>query len=203
MKKDSLVEKFYTQNGRNILVPEGKTAYNIGAGNQRYERVQGVDILAGKGVDIVHDLNITPWPIADSSADIVMAFQTFEHLADLTEVMREVHRIGKHGCRLIVEVPYFRHPGAFQDPTHVHFFTANTMAYFHETAKRARGAYTDMHFRSIGFWYGWPAPSKNPLMRTWKNYINTHTKWYDASLCSILFPPAIVVYELEVVKESD
>jgi SAM-dependent methyltransferase len=201
-QKESLVERYYTRQGRKISVPEETVAYNLGAGNTRYEGVRGVDLFQGKGVDIVHNINVTPWPIPDSSADIMFAFQAFEHFADLTEVMREVHRIGKHGARLIVEVPYFRHVGAFQDPTHVHFFTAHTMGYFHETEKRARGAYTDMHFRSIGFWYGWPAKSKNPLVRMWKAYIVRHKKWFDSSVWSILFPPAILVYELEVVKDA-
>lgn len=201
MFTESLVEKFYTQNGRDISVSDGVIAYNLGAGNQCYAGVKGVDLFQGKGVDIVHNINDTPWPIETSSADIVMAFQAFEHFADLTKVMSEVHRISKNGARLIVEVPYFRHVGAFQDPTHVHFFTSTTMAYFHETKKRpGRGVYTNMHFRSVGFWYGWPAKSKNPIMRAWKEFIQKHTKWFDSSIVSMLFPPAIVVYELEVVK---
>ena len=201
MKK--LAEEFYTRNGRDIAIDDGHVAYNLGAGNKRYEGVIGIDLFKGKAVDIVHDINVMPWPVEADTADVVMGFQAFEHFYDLNAVMREVYRISKHGARLIVEVPYFRHVGAYQDPTHVHFFTSNTMAYFHETPKRPRGAYADdFHFRSIDFWYGWPAKSKNPIIQWYKEFIRKYHRWYDGSLLSILFPPAIIIFELEIIKEE-
>ena len=45
-------------------------------------------------------------------------------------VLEEVHRICKVGGQVKVIVPYFRSVWAFIDPTHKHYFTVNSLAYF-------------------------------------------------------------------------
>lgn len=197
----SIAEQVYTQKGRNFDAVQGAVAYNLGAGNKRYNGLTGVDLFQGKGVDIVHNLDVYPWPLESSTADYVFGFQAFEHFSDLVAVMEEVHRISKNGARVVIEVPYFRHVGAFQDPTHKHFFTSQTMHYFHETQKRSRGVYSEAHFRLVGFWYGWPARSKNPLVRCYKYLITKYARWFDQSLLSLMLPPQILVFELEVCKD--
>jgi len=186
----------YTKQGRDFAWADGKglTIYNLGSGHSRYPNVKGIDLLADRGADIVHNLDSAPWPIADSSVDLLVSFQTFEHLSDLVVAMQEVHRVLKPGGQLVVEVPYFRHPGAFQDPTHKHFFTAVTMEYFCRTAKRGP-VYTTFAFTQKGFWYGWPR-SNSFLARMAKQLITRHHHAYDR-FWSIFFPVPMVVYELE------
>lgn len=197
----TLAETIYTQNGRSIVVKSPQKAFNLGGGGQRYEGVINVDVLKGESTDIVHDLNVFPWPIPDNIADEVFSFHSMEHLDDLLRVMKEIHRISKNNAHVVIEVPYFRHSGAFQDPTHKHFFTSKTMDYFCSNMAKGRpgGVYSSERFDKVGFWYGWPAQSKNFFARIFKEFIQRYPKFYDEFL-SKLVPVKIVVFELEVVK---
>ncbi len=194
-----LAERIYGQNGRNVSFPEGQTVYNLGAGSQKFPGVIGIDSLPKS--DLVWNLDERPWPIPSSTADACVSFHCFEHVADLIGVMDEAHRILKPGGRLVFEVPYFRHPGAFQDPTHRRFFTGDSASYFCANPEKGRvdPPYSSANFRLIGRWYGWPARSKNPLVRWVKNFVNRNPKLYDEWLSKI-FAARIVVFELEPVK---
>jgi SAM-dependent methyltransferase len=193
----SIATQLYTRNGRIISFPKGVVAYNLGCGAQRYPGVIGVDIVPD--AELVANLDRTPWPIIDNNADVVLSFHTFEHLADLNAAMREIYRILKPGGRLIIEVPYFRHVGAFQDPTHKRFFTGSTMGYFYANKKRETARYSDARFKLIGRWYGWPARSGNLFVEAVKRFSNRFPYAYD-QFVSLLFPTRIIVWELEAVK---
>lgn len=74
-----LAEKIYTTNGRKIDIPLGVKAYNLGCGDQVFDGVIGIDGRERRGTNIVHNLDNIPWPIEDSSADVIFMFQTLEH----------------------------------------------------------------------------------------------------------------------------
>ena len=194
-----LAQKIYTKTGRHIVFEDSKKVFNLGCGNQRYPGIIGVDALSGSAADIVQDLNIFPWPIAESSADVVLCFQTLEHLESLPRVMEEMYRICKNGARIIIEVPYFRSTGAFQDPTHKHFFTTKTMDYFCINRSRDTFGYSKASFLLKDFWIGWPA-SNSIAMRYFKKFTKKYHNFYDKYL-SLLFPAPILVFELEVQKK--
>lgn len=198
---ESLAQQIYTKSGitkENIF--EGKRVLHIGAGSKRLVGSITIDILALPGVDVVHDLDTRPWPFPDQSFDIVFGHNVFEHLTDLVASMEEVHRILRPGGRVIITVPYFRSTDAFTDPTHKHFFTSGTLDYFIDDGGSLSGyRYTERRFKKIGFWYGWPQPSSNPLVALFKRFIHRYPKFYDSYL-SLLFPIKIVVWELEIIK---
>jgi SAM-dependent methyltransferase len=195
---ESTVKKIYTRRGRNISFGDKLVVYNLGCGDQRYRGVIGVDIVPT--AELVCDLDLAPWPIGSSSADIVMSFHTFEHLSDMNEAMDEVYRILKPDGRFIIEVPYFRSVGAFQDPTHTRFFTGSTMGYFYANEKRETSRYGSARFRLIGRWYGWPAHSRNPFVEGLKRFANSFPHIYDQYV-SLIFPARIIIWELEAIKE--
>lgn len=167
---------------------------HFGSGTKKLPGSISVDILDLPQVDVVHDLDVFPWPFEDNSFDLVYGHNSLEHLDNIVAVMNEMHRILRPNGRVVLTVPYFRSTDAFGDPTHKHFFTSQSMDSFTE----ARYQYTDSRFKEIGFWYGWPQPSKNPLMQMFKNYIHRHPKFYDSHL-SLLFPAKIVIWELETI----
>lgn len=71
------------------------------------------------------------WPWAeDNSCSFVIAHQTLEHLYNLIPAMNEVWRICDDDAWFEVIVPYYKSPAAFQDPTHVRFFTEMTFRYW-------------------------------------------------------------------------
>jgi hypothetical protein len=62
--------------------------------------------------------------------------------------MEEVHRICKPGGLVKVIVPYFRSIWACIDPTHKHFFTVDSFAYFDpDNLDCARYSYSLVRFR--------------------------------------------------------
>lgn len=184
--------QIYAHAERSMVFPKGMKVYNLGSGFQKYEGVIGVDII--RSAEIKHDLNVVPWPIPSDSADVCTAFHSFEHLADIVKTMNEVHRILKPGGKVIIEVPFYRSPTAFQDPTHKIFFAASSMIYFCHPLY----AYTDKLFKQVDFSYGWFS-SNRLASRLFKKFIHKFPIFYDHFL-SIFLPVRIIIFELEVVK---
>ena len=182
------------------LFTDGRKVLHIGPGKKSLPGAVTIDVLKLPGVDIVHNLDVFPWPFPDNSFDCIFAHNVFEHLDNQLQAMNEMWRILKPQGRIVVAVPYFRSVDAFTDPTHRHFFTSRSMDYYIHKKTLAEYSYTDKKFIQKGFWYGWPQVSGNPLVRMFKNFITKHSRWYDSHL-SLLFPMKIVVWELEVIKE--
>lgn len=103
---------------------------DFGCGNKKRTGSIGIDINPNTAADIIHDLNVFPYPFADSTFDEIYADNVLEHLDNIVKVMEELYRISKPDARIKVIVPYFRSRWAFIDPTHKHFFTVDSFAYF-------------------------------------------------------------------------
>src|SRR3989338_3799471 len=201
MKDTYLVDAIYTREGRIVTFDSSLRVLNLGCGSQRYPNVTGIDCVPDSAADIIHDLNVFPWPVPDSSVDVVLAFHILEHLDDLPRVMEEIYRMIKHGGRLIVEVPHFRSVGAFQDQTHKHFFTTKTMGYFCANRSQDTYRYTNAGFHLMNFWLGWPARSANPFISFLKCVVKMHNVFYYIYM-SYLVPFPIIVFELATQKPA-
>lgn len=114
---------------------EPKEALDFGCGNRKKEGAIGIDFNSETQADVVHDLTQFPYPFEDNSFGTIYCRHILEHLPDLVKVMEELHRIGRPGCRIFIEVPYWTSHRAFVDPTHVRFFTEKTFDYFTQESK--------------------------------------------------------------------
>lgn len=87
-----------------------------------------VDVLDFEGVDIIHDLNITPWPIHDGLALHINASHIVEHLKSLPAFMDECWRLCHPGGTLYIETPDANGPMelVWADPTHVRPYVVHT-----------------------------------------------------------------------------
>jgi SAM-dependent methyltransferase len=103
---------------------------DLGCGKKKRPGAIGVDYSDRHSADVIHDLNVFPYPFADNECDVIYLDNVLEHLDHPMQVLQEVHRICKVGGQVKVIVPYFRSVWAFIDPTHKHFFTVNSLAYF-------------------------------------------------------------------------
>ncbi|OGF71545.1 hypothetical protein A2W54_00825 [Candidatus Giovannonibacteria bacterium RIFCSPHIGHO2_02_43_13] len=193
--------KIFTASGgfvkENIL--GGIKAVDIGCGQRKLPGAVGMDILSDSAADVIHDAGVFPWPFHDNAFDLVFMNNVLEHVVDVPKTMGEAHRIAKPGARVVIQVPYFRAVDAFADPTHIHFYAFGTLDYFIEGAKWAGYKYVPFRYKKLGFWYGWPHKSKNPLKQLLKVFIHKHPDFYDQYL-SLLFPTECVTWELEVLK---
>lgn len=109
------------------------------------------DIRPFDGIDVVHDLNETPWPFADNSFDSVVAIHLVEHLKDLISFMNEAHRIIKPGGSLYIETP---NAGAdpdleYADPTHIRCYRPHTFINYFTLEGIDKFGYTDKCWGSL------------------------------------------------------
>lgn len=92
---------------------------DIACGQRKQDGWTGVDICDLPGVDIVHDLTVAPWPIADDAADEVRCSHYFEHVPrlDRPRFMSEAWRVLKMGAAITLQTPLGLHR-QFQDFSH-------------------------------------------------------------------------------------
>jgi len=109
---------------------EQKIILDLGCGKKKREGAIGVDHSDRHDADIIHDLNVFPYPFESDFADEIYLDNILEHLDDPMRVMEEVFRISKKGNLVKVIVPYFRSLWAFIDPTHQNYFTVDSFAYY-------------------------------------------------------------------------
>ena len=92
-------------------------------------------------VAVVHDLDVRPWPWADSSVDAIVARAVFEHLhIGLEESMAECWRILRPGGVLTGTMPKWGTEKAHGDPTHRRSIAGSTMRYFDPETREGAAA---------------------------------------------------------------
>lgn len=95
---------------------------NLGCGGDIKPDYINVDRIKLPGVDIVHDLNRSPWPFKNNEFDEILCKHVIEHLDDIEKVMKELLRILKPTGKIIIISPHFTSANAYGDITHKHFF---------------------------------------------------------------------------------
>ena len=103
---------------------------NLGCGRARIDGYVNVDVANLPEVDVVHDLDVGPWPIETASAERIDAKDVFEHVANPIVFMTEAHRVLEPGGVLHIRTPHYRSRDAFTDPTHRRFPTEHTFDYW-------------------------------------------------------------------------
>lgn len=103
--------------------------YNLGSNDRHVAGYKSVDIA--EPCDIMHDLNVLPWPGEDSSLDEILAYDVCEHLNSRIDFINECWRLLRNGGRLHITTPNAAKGGGFyQDLTHVTPWTINSAKYF-------------------------------------------------------------------------
>lgn len=106
------------------LRPTGPGAVlDIGCGSAKHPGAVGLDISADTDADIVHDLDVFPYPIEDASFDQILLQDVIEHVAQPIKVFEELHRIARPGASIQLRTPHFSSVLAYGDPTHRHYFS--------------------------------------------------------------------------------
>ncbi len=107
-----------------------KMKLNIGCGKDVKQGYVNVDYVKTPGVDLVLDIEKTPYPFKDNTFEEVVAFNILEHVRELVPVMEEIHRISRNGGVIKIKVPHYNQHLAYTDPTHVRFFSPETFNFF-------------------------------------------------------------------------
>ncbi|MBI4438749.1 methyltransferase domain-containing protein [Candidatus Woesearchaeota archaeon] len=145
---------------------------NLGCGEKPMKGYLNVDVVKWPGVDMVLDIEKTPWPFPENHFEEVRAENVLEHVHNLDAVMAETERVLKPDGVFSIIVPHFHSHLAFTDPYHVRFFAPETFNYYCDSGKvKNVAAKTHFKIQKIrlvpGFW-GRMAP---PFLRRSLSYV--------------------------------
>jgi SAM-dependent methyltransferase len=167
---------------------------HLGSGQKYMAGAVNVDLTADTRPDVVHDLDVRPWPFPDSSFLEVHANDVIEHLAEVLPTIEEIHRICRPGAIVHLVVPHFSSDGAFTDPTHRHYFGARTFDYFTEGHPNA--FYTRARFRVLQRQIIFRPTLVNKLVHRLANrYVAAYEERW-----TWMFPAWFISVRLEVIK---
>jgi SAM-dependent methyltransferase len=171
---------------------------HLGSGSDILSGYVNLDFEKQPGVDVIHDLEQTPWPFEDNTFEEVVTNHTLEHLSDLAPIMKELWRVCKPGAIIRISVPHFSCGVSYRDPTHKQLFSYFSFDYFSgETSyyKHEDHALYEIVSRQLNFTrfaMPWLNPFINPI-------INLSPELYERFFCWI-FPTSEVKFELRVLK---
>lgn len=171
-----------------------KRILNLGSGKKIVPGAVNVDVTEGLGADLVHDLDLRPWPLPDGQFDEVLANDVVEHCANVIEMFEEIHRVCRDGAVVRVTVPHFSCANAFTDPTHRHYFGYFSFDYL--TGGNELSYYTSVKFRKRSVQMIFYPSLLNRIV--WR-LANRFPEAYERRWAWI-FPAWFLSVELEVVK---
>jgi predicted SAM-dependent methyltransferase len=176
------------------------TSLHLGCGPNNKLGDVGVDILPGPAVDIVHDLNVVPWPLPSAAYDRVICIDVIEHLQNVVSTINEIHRVGRPGARVTIQVPTTTSRDFFTDPTHVRGFGYRSFDYFVEGKPLSKYGYSENRFtlQSAQF-FKHPSRLFGLLDRAMIGVANRYPDLYETRL-GFVCPMSGIRFELEVVK---
>lgn len=169
----------------------------IGAGRDR--SVPGaitVDRVAATNPDVVHNLDVTPWPFADNSFDMVRCKDVIEHVGDAVATMQEIYRVLAPGGHVEISTPHYSCSNSWTDPTHTRHLGYFSFDYF--TGENEWDFYSGVKFRYVQRHLRFYGRIKN---RHWEWIANRWPRFYEEHLAWIA--PAWYIYVvLEAIKPS-
>lgn len=185
------------------------TKLDVGCGSRKRIGFNGMDIVALEGVDIVHDMNVAPWPIDSNSITEMIFDDVLEHSKDFLTILQEAYRVSKNGCILKISVPHFSSDNMYTDPTHTTFFSTRSFNYFDKSLNHKHGFYlqnvnfkikkAEIHFVEY-FLHDSAAKKINPFKLVGIEFlVNKFSRIYERFFAWI-FPAAELYFELEVIK---
>jgi len=104
-----------------------------------FQDLTTVDFNPDVKPDVLHDLNITPWPFADNSYDEIHAYEVLEHLGQQGDyesffaTFEEIYRILKPGGFLLATTPRWDSVWAWGDPGHTRIISEGSLVFLDQT----------------------------------------------------------------------
>jgi len=107
---------------------------DLGCGAKKVSGAYGIDLSPLPGVDLVHDLQATPYPVPENCADEIYLHHVLEHFEHPVPILEEAWRMARPGGRVYIRTPHYSGIYAWRDPTHRRTFSAGSFQYFGENA---------------------------------------------------------------------
>lgn len=176
------------------------TVIELGCGNAKTPGAIGVDVNPRSAADVLHDLDVFPYPFEDNAADRIICHDVLEHVEDFIATMEEIWRIGKPGCVVDVSGPFMSSVNYFSDPTHRRAFTSRSFDYFVQGTAVHKHSYSTAEFRLDSVQYDPGAERLRRGPNRWLlNWANRNKRVYEERF-AFLFPVYQIHFILLVVK---
>ncbi len=78
----------------------------LGSAGKKEPDAVTLDIDPAHAPDVVHDLNMVPWPFEDNRFENITCHHSLEHLDGVAGPLGEMHRVCKKGGEIYIEVPH-------------------------------------------------------------------------------------------------
>lgn len=162
---------------------------DIGCGpHSKKEGSIGLDKRPAPHVDVVHDLNVYPYPFRDDEFEWVDMSHVIEHVDRPLNLMNEVHRIASNGATVRIITPHYTSQLSYRDFEHFHHLGYITFLTLQNTGlykiKRYKLHFTDVYrvfgVSLLGNWFP----------RKWEKYFG------------FIFPALYIELWLEVIKSD-
>ena len=123
---------------------------------KEWEKLVAVDCVESHKPDVLHDLNVTPWPFEDNSFSEVHAYEILEHLGSQGDYQSffmhfgEIWRVLESGGVLCATVPHWEGQWAWGDPGHTRVINRGSLVfldqeeYHKQIGKTAMSDYRDV-----------------------------------------------------------
>jgi len=184
---------------------------DVGCGDRKRQGYLGMDIVSLPNVDIMHDMNITPWPFENNIFEEIIFDDVLEHSKKLLEILSEVYRVSVNGATIKISLPHFSSDNMYSDPTHTTFFSSRSFNYFDKSLNYKHSFYLpEVNFKIIKsyisfrqyFMHTGKRPFFNPLKWIGIEWlVNKNKRIYERFFCWI-FPAAELYFELKVIKND-
>ena len=105
---------------------------DIGSGETKRPNFVRLDKRKLPGIDIVHDLEVFPYPLPDECCLTIVGSHIIEHIKPWLSIQmfNELWRIMKPNGELALSTPYAGSRGYYQDPTHCNPWNEASFQYF-------------------------------------------------------------------------
>lgn len=120
---------------------------DLGCGLDKVPGAIGMDRASLPTVDVIYDLERTPYPFQDNSFQELHMYHVLEHVNEPVQVLDEVWRISRPGAIVNIRVPHSSSFYAWVDPTHKRPFSYFSFDYL--TEAHAYGYYSVARFEIV------------------------------------------------------
>jgi SAM-dependent methyltransferase len=172
---------------------------DIGCGASKEPGAIGMDRLPLPNVDVLHDMDVFPYPFGDNSFDRVVMNNSIEHVDDPIRVLQELHRVARHGAIIHIETPHYSSCDYYTDPTHKHPFSSRTFDYIVAGTKLSEFRYADnVRFNKVDVRLTF-LTGLSLLDRMAERLVNRWQHPYELRL-AWMFPARQVIADIRVIK---
>jgi len=120
-----------------------------------WQNLVTLDVNPACNPDVVHDLNVTPWPFQDEEFDEVHAYEVLEHIGrqgdykSFFDHFNELYRILKPGGILYASTPTWSGMWAWSDPGHTRIISEGSLIFLNRDNYDETGATQMTDYRDI------------------------------------------------------